>query len=98
MSRPPQVSRTICTTLAEVLILDILNERPEIREIRVPRSYNTDRKLINRIQAALNDPNLKVVHIRQKRVQTLRCTMTEQKYIETADILEIIEQGENDNE
>ena len=98
MSRPPQVSRTICTTLAEVLILDILNERPEIREIRVPRVYNTDRKLINRIQAALNDQNLKVVHIRQKRIQTLRCTMTEQKYIETADILEIIEQGENENE
>lgn len=95
MPRIPVVDRTLTTTVADVLCMDLVNEQPVFRTFRISRTYKKDRDLIKAIQACINDDSIKVVNVKSKYVEKVRCTMPEQKYLDNATIKEIIKEEEN---
>lgn len=91
MPRAPQVQRTMPTTLATVLCLDLRTTEPFEATIRIPRSYSTEQAMLKAIRPALETSDIKVVHVIASEKQTVKCTMTEQEYLDSAKIIEIIE-------
>ena len=77
------------TTLATVLCLDLEKKEPYEQTIRVPRAYKNERMLLKAISDAIGSPTVKVVHVITSKIEHCKFTMTEQHYIDNADITEI---------
>lgn len=88
MARQPQVTRTIITTKATVLCMDIAAAQPIERTVSLPRTYKDEKALMKQITIALADePNIKAVAVRStEEVETLY-GMSEQEFIQNAKIL-----------
>lgn len=88
MARQPQVTRTIITTKAKVLCMDIAAAQPVEREVTLPRTYKDEKALMKQIAIALaDDTNIKAVAVRStEEVETLY-GMTEQEFIAHAKVL-----------
>lgn len=87
MARVPQVTRTIQTTKVNVLCLDIENEQPFNKEIVLPRVYKDEQHLLKQVKKIIDNDTTKAVHIVNFTVEQTLYGMSEQKFIETADIL-----------
>lgn len=87
MPRIPQVTRTIQTTKAVVLCLDINGEKPFNKEVVLPRTYKDEKHLLKEIKKLIETDELKAVHVVSTEVQETLYGMSEQKFIENADIL-----------
>lgn len=87
MARVPMVTRTIITTEVNVLCLDIETGEPCNRSVVVPRTYKDDEKLLKKVKEVLETETLKPVHIVDKEEIETLYGMTEQKFIEHAEIL-----------
>lgn len=100
MARTPQVTRTILTTKASVLCLDLITQQPVVKEITLPRTYKDEAHLIKVIKAQIDNDAIKAVHIQSAEVVETLYGMTEQKFIELADILpprkQILNKTENE--
>ena len=95
MPRTPQVQRTIKTILTTVLCLDIKKQTSFEKTVRIPKATNeTDRAIMNAAQQAINNENVKVLHILKSETETISCTMTEQAYINNATIISIKKENE----
>ena len=87
MARKPMVTRTIVTTKATALCLNITTGEPENITVTVPRTYKDEAKLLKAVQAVAETDELKVVHIvATEEVETLY-GMTEQDFILGAIVL-----------
>lgn len=87
MARQPMVTRTIITTKANVMCLDIETGEPCNRFAVVPRTYKDDEKLLKKVKEVLETETLKPVHIvDNEEIETLY-GMTEQEFIEHAKVL-----------
>lgn len=75
--------------------MDLANEQPIFRTVRISRTYKKDRDLIKAIQATINDDSIKVVNVKSRCIEKIRCTMPEQKYLENATIKEVIKEEQN---
>lgn len=87
MARQPMVTRTIQTTVATVLCLDLVKKEPFEKVVKLPRTYKDEKHMMKKIEAIVNDENTKAVHVISAEVEETLYGMSEQKFIETAEIL-----------
>ena len=87
MARAPQITRTIPTTIAKVLVLNIETGISEEREVSVPREYKKAQKLRAAIEAVVNTDTEKLAHIKSTEIVEVLYGMSEQKFIANAEIL-----------
>ena len=87
MPRLPQVTRTIPTTKATVLVLNIETGISEERVVSIPREYKKAKKLREAIEAVVNTDIEKLAHIKNTEIVETLYGMSEQKFIENAEIL-----------
>ena len=87
MARQPMVTRTIQTTIATVLCLDLEKKEPFEKEIKLPRTYKDERHMMKKIEPIVNSGKVKAVHVIKTRTEETLYGMSEQKFIENADIL-----------
>ena len=81
------VTRTITTTKAIVMCLDIESGEPCNKSVVVPRTYKDDETLLKKVKEFIETETLKPVHIVGKEEIETLYGMTEQKFIEHAEIL-----------
>ena len=87
MARQPQVTRTITTTKAKVLCLDLENEQPFVKEVVLPRTYKDERSMMKKIIPIVESDTVKAVHVQSVVTEETLYGMTEQEFIEQAHIL-----------
>ena len=87
MARKPMVTRTIVTTIATVLCLDLEKKEPFEKEVKIPRTYKDEKHMMKAVESAVNSDKVKAVHILSTRTEETLYGMTEQKFIENAEIL-----------
>ena len=87
MARQPQVTRTIQTTKAKVLCIDLVNEQPFTQEVVLPRTYKDERSMMKKLKPMLDSETVKVVHVQSFVVESTLYGMTEEEFIEKATIL-----------
>lgn len=87
MARQPQVTRTIPTTKAKVLVVDIDSGITSEREVCVPRVHKNPKKLREALEIAVNKGNDRLAHIKSTEIVEVLYGMSEQKFIENAEIL-----------
>lgn len=88
MARKPMVTRTITTTKANVLCMNIQSAEPFNKVITLPRTYKDDKTLMKRVQEVVETGNIKAVHIVDKEEIETLYGMTEQEFIEKAVVLD----------
>lgn len=87
MARTPMVTRTIITTRANVLCLNIEQCEPFNKVVEVPRTYKTEEELLNKVKSVVDTDTEKCVHIVDKEEIETLYGMTEQEFIEHATVL-----------
>lgn len=87
MARIPMVTRTITTTKAIVMCLDIESGEPCNKSVVVSRTYRDDEALLKKVKEVLETETLKPVHIVGKEEIETLYGMTEQEFIEHAKVL-----------
>lgn len=87
MARIPQITRTIQTTKVNVLCLNIKEGKPFNKEIVLPRVYKDDAHILKLVRKLVDDDETKAVHIVSSEVNETLYGMSEQKFIELAEIL-----------
>ena len=87
MARVPMVSRTIITTKVNVMCLNIETGEPCNRSVVVPRTYKDNEKLLKKVKEVLETETLKPVYIVDKEEIETLYGMSEQEFIELAEVL-----------
>ena len=87
MARAPQVTRTIQTTHANVLCMDIENREPCNRDVILPRTYKDDNAILKAVKKVIETDTLKAVQVVSSMVQETLYGMSEQDFIAHASIL-----------
>lgn len=87
MARVPMVTRTIVTTKATVMCLDVEEQKPTLVEVTVPRTYKTEEALLKVARPLIETDSLKAVKVtKTEQIETLY-GMNEQEFILNAEIL-----------
>lgn len=87
MARTPMVTRTIVTTKAIIMCLDVEAGEPFNKEVTLPRTYKDEKALLKKVRPLVETDTIKAVHVVDtEEVETLY-GMTEQEFIENAQIL-----------
>ena len=87
MARTPMVTRTIVTTKAVIMCLDVDAGEPFNKEVTLPRTYKDEKALLKKVKPLVETDTIKAVHVVDtEEVETLY-GMTEQEFIENAQIL-----------
>lgn len=87
MARVPMVTRTIITTKANVMCLDVQAGEPFNEVVTVPRTYKDNETLLKKVKPLIESETVKAVHIvGVEEIETLY-GMTEQDFIQYAKIL-----------
>lgn len=87
MARVPMVTRTIVTTKATVMCLDVQTGEPCNMTVTVPRTYKDDNVLMKKVRPLLETETFKAVHIVDKEEIETLYGMTEQEFIKYAEVL-----------
>lgn len=87
MARVPMVTRTIVATKVNVMCLDVQAGEPCNRIVTVPRTYKDDEALMKKVRPLIETETLKAVHIVGKEEIETLYGMTEQEFIEHAEVL-----------
>lgn len=91
MARIPMVTRTIQTTRANVMCLDVERGEPFNKEVILPRTYKDEKAMLKQVEKVVNTPTVKAVHIVGHNVEETRYGMTEQQFIEVAEVMPPLE-------
>lgn len=87
MARIPMVTRTITTTEANVMCLDVQAGEPFNKVVTVPRTYKNNEELLKKVKPLIETDTVKAVHIVDTyEIETLY-GMTEQEFIQYAKVL-----------
>ena len=87
MARTPMVTRTIVTTKAIIMCLDVEAGEPFNKEVTLPRTYKDEKALLKKVRPLVETDTIKAVHVVDtEEVETLY-GMTEQEFSENAQIL-----------
>lgn len=98
MARVPMVTRTIVTTKANVMCLDVEKAEPFNMDVTVPRTYKDEAALLKAVKAVAENDTVKCVHVVDSEdIETLY-GMTEQEFIEHAKVLPPRNKEENKDE
>lgn len=87
MPRVPQVTRTIRTTKANIMCLNIEKGEPFTLEVILPRVYKNDKAILKAAEKVINTDAIKAVQVVSGEVQITLYGMSEQRFIELAEIL-----------
>lgn len=87
MARIPMVTRTIQTTTANVLCLNIKEGEPFNKEVVLPRTYKDEKSMMKVVEKIINTEDVKAVHIVHTEVNETLYGMTEQEFIATAHVM-----------
>lgn len=87
MARVPMVTRTIVTTKANVLCLDIEKGEPFNKEVILPRTYKDEKALMKKVSPLVDNETTKAVHIVDKVEEETLYGMLEQDFIKYAKVL-----------
>lgn len=87
MARIPMVTRTIQTTTANVLCLNIKEGEPFNKEVVLPRTYKDEKSMMKVVEKIINTEDVKAVHIVHTEVNETLYGMTEQEFIVTAHVM-----------
>lgn len=85
--RKPQVTRTIITTQATVLCLNVETGEPFNETVVVPRTFKDEKKLLKKITEMVDTETVKAVHIVDKVEVSILYGMSEEEFIKVAKIL-----------
>lgn len=97
MAREPQVTRTIQTTEVTALCLNIETKESFEKVVSLTRTYKDAKKLRKVLEEVVNTDVVKVVHIISAETKTSLYAMSEQKFIENAEILPARNSDEKEN-
>lgn len=84
MPRKRVVSRTIFTTEAKVLCLDILTQTPYEKTVSIPAVFSTDQKLEEAVKKIIDTDTIKAVHVISHEVTEALYSMDESDFIKYA--------------
>ena len=84
MARIPMVTRTIQTTTANVLCLNIKEGEPFNKEVVLPRTYKDEKTMMKIVEKRVNTDDVKAVHIVDSEVHEALYGMTEADFIAAA--------------
>lgn len=87
MARAPQVTRTIQSTKAKVMCLDVEKEEPFTQEVTLPRTYKDDKAILKEAEKEIGTETIKVVHVIESSVQETLYGMSEEIFIKFASVL-----------
>lgn len=87
MARVPQVTRTIMTTKVVAMCANVKEGKLDSVELVLPRTFKDEKSLLKAAQRVIGDDNIKVVAIENATIVETLYGMSEQKFIELADIL-----------
>lgn len=96
MARVPMITRTIQTTVCDVLCLNVETAEPFNKQISLPRTYKDENSMLKQAKSVLDTDTEKVVHIVNSHVEETRYGMTEQEFIEHAQVMPPL--GKNEDE
>lgn len=82
--RVPMITRTIQTTSAKVMCLDVTNGNTSIQEFKLPRTYKDDKAILKAL-ADKNTDTMKLVHVVESNVTGQLYGMPESKFMEIAE-------------
>lgn len=85
--RKPQVTRTIITTKANVMCLDIQTGEPCNKVFTAPRTYKDNEKLLKVLKSTEETDELKLVHIVDVKTEETLYGMDEAEFIKYATVL-----------
>lgn len=98
MARIPMVTRTIQTTKANVLCLNIVEGEPFNKEVILPRTYKDERSMMKVVESMVNTDEVRAVHVVDTVVEETLYGMTEQEFISNAKILPPRSVNKTDND
>lgn len=87
MARTPMVTRTIQTTKANVLCLNIVEGEPFNKVVTLPRTYKDENAMLKVISKMVDNDEVKAVHVVDSYVEETLYGMTEHRFIELAQIM-----------
>lgn len=87
MARKPMVTRTIQTTKTDVMCLNVETGNPETKTVILGGTYKDNKNLLKAVKEVIETDAIKAVHIVSTKVNETLYGMTEQKFIENAEIL-----------
>lgn len=87
MAKAKMVTRTVQTTRAKIMCVDIAEEKPYNKEFILPGVYKNDTHILKKVSKIVDDANNKAVAVLSADVQTDLYGMTEDKFIEAAEVL-----------
>lgn len=87
MARKPMVTRTIQATKIVALCCDIESGECFNKDATLPRTYKDEKHLMPAVEAALNTPTCKAVHVVHTEVCETLYGMDEAEFIKHATVL-----------
>ena len=87
MARVPMVTRTITATKANVMCLDVQAGEPFNKVVTVPRTYKDNEELLKKVKPLIETDTIKAVHIVDSEKFETLYGMTEQEFIQHAEVL-----------
>ena len=85
--RKPMVTRTIQTTEATVLCIDITNSEPFNKTVTIPRTYKDEKSLMKKVASVIDNDTVKAVHVVATEIHETLYGMAEDDFIAAAEIL-----------
>ena len=87
MRKVPLITRTIQTTRANVLCLDINEAEPFNKEVILPRTYKNDEAVLKKAREIIDTDTVKAISVVQTSVEETLYGMPENIFIENAVVL-----------
>lgn len=84
MARTRIITRTIQTTKANVLCLNIVEGEPFNQVVTLPGTYKDEKSLMKQVELAINTDSVKAVHVVDTKVEETLYGMTEADFIALA--------------
>ena len=84
MARKPMVTRTILTTKADVLCMDINSCEPFNKKVVLPRVYKDEQKLMKAVKESVETETIKAVHVVDSTTVETLYGLTEEEFISMA--------------
>lgn len=85
--RKPMVTRTMKTMKVNVLCLNVETAEPFNREVILPRVITDSKKLMDKVHEVVDSDEVKAVHVVDTETVETLYGMTEEAFIEMAEIL-----------
>lgn len=85
--RKPMVTRTMKTMKINVLCLNVETAEPFNTEVVLPRVINDQKKLMSKVHEVVDSDTVKAVHIVDTEVVETLYGMTEEAFIQMAEVL-----------